>query len=61
MTSLFVNTPLDQLSQMIPPDQALANKALAVSMLQITNISTLSLPAFATVVANVQTMYATFN
>lgn len=57
MTSLFVNTPLDQLSQMIPPDQALANKALAVSMLQITNISTLSLPAFATTVANVQTMY----
>lgn len=45
----------DQLSQIIPPDQALANKALATSMSWITGISSLTLPKFAAIVANVQT------
>ena len=48
-------TAYDRLSQIIPEDQALANKALAVSMLGITGISSLSLPQFANAVANVQT------
>jgi hypothetical protein len=52
-----MTTPLDQLSQMIPPDLALANKALAVSMQGITNISTLSLPSLASAAANVQTTF----
>ena len=52
-----MTTPLDQLSQMIPPDLALANKALAVSMQGITTISTLSLPSLATAAANVQTTF----
>ena len=48
-------TTLDQLIQIIPQDQALANKALAVSLEGITNIGSLSLPKFANAVANVQT------
>ena len=52
-----MTTPLDQLSQMIPPDLALANKALAVSMQGITNISTLALPSLASAAANVQTTF----
>lgn len=52
-----MTTPYDQLSLMIPPDLALANKALAVSMQGITNISTLTLPALASASANVQTTY----
>lgn len=48
-------TALNQLSQMIPQDQALANKALAVSLQGITGISLLSLPQFASAVGNVQT------
>lgn len=48
-------TALNQLSQMIPQDQALANKALAVSLQGITGISSLSLPQFASAVGNVQT------
>jgi hypothetical protein len=50
-------TAYDQLAQIIPPDQALANKALAVSLQQITGISQLTLPAFAKAVSSVQTMY----
>lgn len=46
---------LDRLKQIIPPDQALANKALAVSLQGITGISSLSLPRLANAVANVQT------
>jgi hypothetical protein len=42
---------------MIPPDLALANKALAVSMQGITNISTLTLPALSSAAANVQTTF----
>jgi hypothetical protein len=50
-------TALDRLSQIIPPDIALANKALSVSMLQITGIASMKLPAFANTVSNVQTTY----
>ena len=50
-------TTLDQLTQIIPQDQALANKALAVSLEGITNIGSLTLPKFANAVANVQTTY----
>ena len=50
-------TTYDKLSQIIPPDQALANKALATSMKGIINISNLTLPSFAKAVANVQTTY----
>lgn len=46
---------LDRLSQIIPPDVALANKALAVSLEQITGAQKLSTPAFAAVVASVNT------
>jgi len=45
----------DRLQQIIPPDQALANKALSVSLAQITNIGTLTLPALARAVGNVAT------
>ena len=45
----------DQLSQIIPPDQALANKALGTSMAWITGIASLTLPKLAAIVANVQT------
>jgi hypothetical protein len=48
--------PLDRLGQIIPPDIALANKALATSLQQITGAQKLSLPAFANVVSNVDTM-----
>ena len=48
-------TTLDQLIQIIPQDQALANKALAVSLEGITNIGALTLPNFANAVAKVQT------
>ena len=48
---------LDRLSQIVPEDVALANKALAVSLLQITNISSTTLPKFAAAVSGVQTLY----
>lgn len=50
-------TALDKLSQIIPPDQALANKALSVALQQITNIATLNLPRLANAVSNVQTNF----
>lgn len=50
-------TALDQLSQMIPADIALANKALATSMSSITGITTMTLPNLANTTANVQTNY----
>ncbi len=50
-------TALDKLSQIIPPDQALANKALATALQQITNISSLNLPRLANAVSNVQTNF----
>jgi hypothetical protein len=45
----------DRLCQIIPADQALANKALATSLQQINNITNLSLPTLANTVANLQT------
>jgi hypothetical protein len=45
----------DRLSQIIPADQALANKALSVSLQQITGITNMTLPIFANTVANLQT------
>jgi hypothetical protein len=50
-------TAIDRLSQITPPDIALANKALSVSMLQISGIASMNLPQFANTVANVQTTY----
>jgi hypothetical protein len=47
---------LDRLATIIPADQALANKALAVSLQQITGIKNMQLPTFATAVKNTQTM-----
>jgi uncharacterized protein YukE len=49
-------TALDRLSQMIPPDIAVANKALATSMKGITGISNTLLPTFAQTVSKTQTM-----
>lgn len=49
-------TTLDRLATIIPADQALANKALAVSLQQITGIKNIPLPTFATAVKNTQTM-----
>ena len=51
-----MTTALDRLTTMIPPDQALANKALAVSMMGITGISNMTLPQFASAVGGVQTL-----
>lgn len=51
----YVITSYNRLSQIIPADQALANKALAVSLNQINGISTLNLPTFAAVVKNLET------
>jgi hypothetical protein len=45
----------DRLQQIIPADQALANKALSVSLAQITNIGSLTLPALASAVGNIAT------
>ncbi len=46
---------LDRLQQIIPADQALANKALATSLQQLTGISIQTLPTFSNVVANMET------
>lgn len=45
----------DRLSQIIPPDQALANKALSVALQQIAGIVNTTLPVLANTVANLQT------
>jgi hypothetical protein len=50
-------TALDKLSQMIPADIALANKALASSMLGVTGIRTMTLPNLANTTVNIQTNY----
>jgi hypothetical protein len=50
-------TALDRLNQITPPDIALANKALSVSMLQITGIASMNLPQFANTVSNIQTTF----
>jgi hypothetical protein len=49
-------TALDRLTNIIPPDIALANKALSVSMQQITGIKNMRLPVFAGAVSATQTM-----
>lgn len=46
---------LDRLQQIIPPDQALANKALATSMQQIGGITNLSLSGLATATSAIKT------
>jgi hypothetical protein len=46
---------LDRLQQIIPADQALANKALSVALSQVTGIKNVQLPAFANTVSNIQT------
>jgi hypothetical protein len=46
---------LDRLQQIIPADQALANKALSVALGQIAGISNVPLPIFATTVRDQQT------
>lgn len=45
----------DRLSQIIPPDWALANKALSVSLQQISGISLMNLPTLANTVINLET------
>ena len=45
----------DRLSQIIPADQALANKALAASLQQIGGITNMTLPVLANAIANLQT------
>jgi hypothetical protein len=47
-------TALDRLQQIIPPDQALANKALATSLQQINGVSTLATPQLATAAKAIQ-------
>lgn len=51
----YVISSYNQLQQIIPPDQALANKALSSALKQITGISFLSLPDFALTVKGMQT------
>jgi hypothetical protein len=46
---------LDRLQQIIPADQALANKALSVALSQVTGIKNVQLPAFANTVSGMQT------
>ena len=45
----------DRLSQIIPADQALANKALATSLQQIAGITNMTLPVLANTISNLQT------
>jgi hypothetical protein len=47
--------PFDRLQQIIPTDQALANKALSVALTQINGLSTLNLPTFAQAVTVLET------
>lgn len=46
---------LDRLQQIIPADQALANKALSVALQQVNGIGYNNLPTFARTVSNLQT------
>jgi hypothetical protein len=45
----------DRLGQIIPADQALANKALATSLQQISGITNMTLPVLANAISNLQT------
>jgi hypothetical protein len=51
----YVVVSYDRLKQIIPDDQALANKALAVALAQINGISNISLPIFSQAVVNLET------
>lgn len=51
----YVIDSYNRLQQIIPPDQALANKALAVSLAQITGINFTTLPVFAQTVKAIST------
>lgn len=51
----YVQVAYSRLEQIIPADQALANKALSVAFGQINGISTINLPQFAAAVYNLQT------
>lgn len=45
----------DRLQQIIPADQALANKALSVALSQVNGLSAIDLPTFGTAVKNLET------
>ena len=45
----------DRLSQIIPSDQALAAKALATSLQQISGVTNMTLPVLANATVNLQT------
>jgi hypothetical protein len=51
----YVIASYQRLSQIIPADQALANKALAVALGQINGLSAVNLPTFAETVKNLET------
>jgi hypothetical protein len=51
----YVIASYNRLAQIIPADQALANKALAVALGQVNGISTINLPTFAESVKNLET------
>jgi len=51
----YVIASYDRLKQIIPENQALANKALAVALAQINGISNINLPVFADAVTNLET------
>lgn len=51
----YVVTAYDRLKQIIPEDQALANKAFAVALAQINGISSIDLPIFSAAVAQLET------
>jgi hypothetical protein len=51
----YVVASYDRLKQIIPEDQALANKALAVALAQVNGISTIDLPTFARAVEQLET------
>ena len=51
----YVVASYDRLKQIIPDDQALANKALAMSLAQINGVSNINLPTFSETVANLET------
>lgn len=50
-------TALDQLTTIIPADQAIANKALSAAMTGITGVNQMSLPQLAQTTSNVQSMF----
>lgn len=51
----YVQTTVNRLSQIIPPDQALANRALVIALGQINGIRSTTLPTFARTVKAMET------